>query len=574
MNILGLTGALGWDGNIELFEVDLWVHGSSASLVCDGKYMGSAEEERFTRKKHEGNYPQKSIDALLQKGNITSEEVDVVAFVGTLCYLVPQLKNSGYIEKQLKEKFPNAEIKFVDHHTAHAFNTFGTSKFDQANIFTFDGAGERHYNPATNTYDLVNNSIFANGDKKTKKFEIINTSYLNNDTFHFGTFFNTLCYTVWEFKHKDEKDKKTILRETVQGKIMGMSGYGRAENCLIDKPFKIVQPTPYHFPQVKMDMSILNNLWNSVIYGNVIFTPEDLAAWTQKTFEDNVIEFLDAIPSGYKRDYLCIGGGCGLNILTNSRIIGEGLYKDVHVHPATGDDGLSLGAALSVAFDNGIDVVLPANIGTVGISYSDEQALEALSQYSDKVSYKKLEDDELNTLVVDKLVRNEIVAWHQGESEFGPRALCNRSILSNPQLDNKQLLNEKVKFREPWRPYAAAILEEDLDEWIDTPKKDSPYMLFSGTVQESKRKIIPGVVHVDFTCRVQTVSEANNSKMFKLLSAFKDKTKVPLLLNTSFNTIPGEPIVETPEDAIKSFLYSKVDTLVINNFVIEKIGEK
>ena len=199
--------------------------------------------------------------------------------------------------------------------------------------------------------------------------------------------------------------------------------------------------------------------------------------------------------------------------------------------------------------------------------------VSTLEKHKNELIYKQYEYKEVYEIISQNLKDNKIVAWHQGKSEYGPRALGNRSIFANPSFDNKQLLNEKVKFREHWRPYAAIVMEEHLEEWFNIPKKDSHYMLFNSIVREEKRQLLKSATHVDNSCRIQTVNEDINDKAYNLLKHFKEKTGIPVLLNTSFNTIPEEPIVETPSDAINSFLYSKIDYLVMNNFIITKNRE-
>jgi len=350
--------------------------------------------------------------------------------------------------------------------------------------------------------------------------------------------------------------------------------YKRQDVCqsIFGDAYYIYQDPSVSMPKVLINMPLAAEIREKIQSGiSLPFSPADLAAWAQLQFEKALVDFFKAIPDAYREENLCLGGGCSLNILANSKLSELGLYKNIHIHPAPGDEGLSIGAALLTAHQKGIVVKMPANIATVGISYSDKQVLEAI--YSNgSVVYEEYSDADLYNKVSECLVNNGIVAWHQGESEYGPRALCNRSILSNPCYNNKDMLNTKVKFREHWRPYAAVVMQEYMHDYVDIPRETSEYMLFSGIVKSDKREVVPGITHEDNTCRMQTVTPELNERAYKLLQAFNEASGIPMLLNTSFNTLPGEPIVETPEDAIRSFLYSQIDMLVINNFVITKPG--
>ena len=273
-----------------------------------------------------------------------------------------------------------------------------------------------------------------------------------------------------------------------------------------------------------------------------------------------------------KNDNLCLGGGCALNILANTKIIEEGVYKNVHVNTAPNDDGLCLGAALYMAAKyEKTRPILPDDIGYLGINYSDEDIENSLQPIDSQVlEYEKFDDFlDLCKRVVKDLKDNKVVAWFQDKSEFGPRALGNRSLLVNPIFDNKDYLNNEVKYREYWRPYAPMVIEEEVKDWFTLPVDKSPHMLFNSWVVEDKKERIPSVVHEDGSARVQTVSEINNRKVYMLLQEFFKETEVPVLLNTSFN-LGGEPIVESPADAVRTFTNSNIDVLVMQNYYCRK----
>jgi carbamoyltransferase len=348
---------------------------------------------------------------------------------------------------------------------------------------------------------------------------------------------------------------------------MGLSGFGNLDDRLMS-PMKVVSMVgnPYAMPQIIPSESYNEENENHI--GNQ--SPEDIATWCQNIFEKTILEYFSKIPKSIKKNKLCFSGGCALNILLNSKIIDLGIYDDVHIPTAPNDDGLHQGAALIKAWELEKEIILPTNLGCIGLEYSDTDVKTAINNANlTKYSVKELSFNKIIDKTAHSLKDNKILAWYQGKSEFGPRALGNRSILANPFYNNKDYLNNKIKFREYWRPYAAIVLEDHLNDWFKIGKKDSYYMLFNSTVREDKKHKIPAVTHVDGTCRIQVVNRDQNLKLFELLTRFFEITGIPVLLNTSFNIIKGEPIVETPADAIKSFLNSKLDNLILHNTFIE-----
>lgn len=561
MIILGIYGTTDW-----LPDEKNFVHGSSASLIIDGNYVGSAEEERFTRKKYDGVFPENSIKFLLSKHNIKYEDVNIVSYSSGPCWNTYLDISTGKLKTFIKKIFPNAEVCVVDHHLAHLSNSLFTSPFDDCNILTLDSGGDHYLQKSRKGLEYeINQGSFNYAKKEPFDLKIYNTFFNNMEI---GNFIAYMSLYIMTRMRKASFNLKTYSKKELEsnpGKIMGLSAYGNYKNV---KPkttiFKYIKISKFHQP------SILCNLYDNFYLEFETYSPEDIASWTQHIFEEVIISFLKGIPENLKSENLCISGGCGLNILLNSKILDLGLYKNVHVSTSPNDSGLSLGSALLTANEFEKKIILPKNIGCVGAEYNNEEVKKALIENQEKINFVQKDYNEIYDIISEELKNNKIVAWHQGKSEYGPRALGNRSIFANPSFDNKQLLNEKVKFREHWRPYAAIVMEEFLDDWFITKKKDSHYMLFNSIVKEDKRVLLKSVNHVDNSCRIQTVNEEINDKSYNLLKKFKEKTGVPVLLNTSFNTIPGEPIVETPFDAIKSFLYSKIDYLVINNYLITK----
>ena len=383
MNILSITGSIGWDGNVSFtpesnFELgDLWVHGSGATLVIDGVLKASMCEERFTRIKYDGNYPENVITNILKENKLSNEDIDLVTYTGNCCVISGEFKRLGYFEEKLKEKFPNAKIEFVSHHLAHQAGTFLTSKFTDANIFTFDGAGDE---VMVGDEMKVTNSMFSIGDKNNKTITEISSTYCFDCTNSFGAFYNWMSQIVYDWKMNITVRSLSdhAVRESYPGKVMGLSSYGDEtrvegklpEPFLLDKDgvFPVIRETPEWYKQT---------MWTDHSYKNET-TPDDLAAWAQHKFEKYLLLFLENIPQELKKDNLCLGGGCALNILTNSKIIEQGIYKDVHVNTAPNDDGLHFGAALYTAWNNEDTLSLPDDIGYLGITYSDNDIEKAL----------------------------------------------------------------------------------------------------------------------------------------------------------------------------------------------------
>jgi len=569
MNILGITGSIGWDGNISFTKEsnftlgDMWVHGSGATLVVDGALLASMCEERFTRIKYDGNYPENVITNILKENNLNNDDIDLVVYTGNCCVISSELKRLGYLKERLEERFPNAEIEFISHHLAHQSATFLTSKFTEANVFTFDGAGDEVL--VGDEWKVVN-SMFSIGDYKNKTLTEISSTYCFDCTNSFGAFYNFMSQIIYDWK-MDIKVRilsDHAIRESYPGKIMGLSSYGDEAMAAGTLPEPFVLDSGGIFPVVRETPDWYNCAeLNEETYKNT--TPEDLAAWTQHRFETYLLLFLDNIPHELKKDNLCLGGGCALNILTNSKIIEQGIYKNVHVNTAPNDDGLHFGAALYGAWNRETSISLPDDIGYLGIPYTDEDIESALSDFSFVKFSSGNNFLELCQWVVGDLKENKVVAWFQDKSEFGPRALGNRSILVNPIIDNKDHLNNNIKYRESWRPYAPIVLSEEVQSWFDLPIENSPHMLFNATVLKSKRKQLPSITHIDNSARVQTVSISDNFKLYSLLQEFFKSTGVPVLLNTSFN-VGGEPIVESPQDAINTFIKSNIDILVMENY--------
>jgi len=595
MNILGVSG--GWYWNANVGGHNKWVHGAGLTLIADGKLVFSISNERFTRIKYDGNFSKSIAVDILSKFNFTPKDIDIVV-MPDYSHESPNLnttRHHNYISSEIffKDIFINAEICIVDHHISHSMGTLLTSSFkdEDVNVYSFDTTGTARILYGVH---IENWSSLNIGNYKNKQFNNLYTTYVYSGNAPFygggvGGFY--VNYSGFSLAQKNKLNWTGITNnsweiESMPGKVMGLSAYGK----VIDLPSPMMvyssKTNEYEIPTIipnnEFNYSHLHEIAPYVSPDLEIqnqeckFSGEDIAAWTQYCFEKIMLEYFSKLPKQIKKKKLCLGGGCALNILLNSKLIEEGLFEDIHIPPAPNDDGLHQGAALLKAWQLEKEIILPTNIGCIGLEYSDNDIKNAildkqnLKNFNKNFSVKTLNFEEIINYTGIKLKNNNIIGWYQGKSEFGPRALGNRSILANPCYDNKQHLNTKVKKREEWRPYAAVVLEEYVDDWFTTPKKDSYYMLFSAKVKSNKLGLIPAVTHVDNSCRIQVVNREQNEKLYLLLRKFYELTGVPILLNTSFNTIPKEPIVETPSDAINSFMYSKMDAVVLHNNIIER----
>lgn len=564
-------------------------HDSSCSIIIDDEINFAIEEERINRKKHAGGFPEKSIQACLEATHTKIEDVDhigffwnpYISFSKIPIYLVKfwdkvptLLKEQKHIEveanlgmlnylfqmlslpKLLKQRFnsPAAKFKFhfFDHHMCHAASAFYPSPFQEAAILTIDGAGEW----AT--------SLMAIGKGNTiKKIQSVNTPY------SLGAFYQAISIHLG-FKLIEGP-----------GKLMGLASYGDSETDVYTKMRQLftlhengnysfdLSYFSYHYSRKSGVTKKFVELFGPSKSQGANWTQHELnvAAAAQRIVEEVVFHMAKHLKKVTGLDSLCMAGGVALNSVSNGLIAKSGLFKNIYIQPAAGDSGTSLGAALMV---NHYTLNRPRKFvmdtAFLGPSYTQEQCLQATVKSG--LKYQVLNDD-LYDVVAEKLIENKIVAWFQGRMEFGPRALGNRSILANPiNPDMKDILNRRVKFRESFRPFAAIVEEKECGTYFDFDMPN-PFMLLVYNVKEPYKKELPSLTHVDGTVRIQTVNDVENKPMAKLLHAFKRRSGFPVLINTSFN-IKGEPIVCTPEDALRSFADADMDYLVIENILISK----
>ena len=591
----------------KILGISAFYHDSAAALIEDGIIIAAAQEERFSRKKHDDRFPTNAIQFLLKNSKCCLNDIDKIVF-----YEKPFLKFERLLEtyigfspkgfKQfskaipiwLKEKLfqkneiirylkeiditftPEEKILFSEHHFSHAASAYYPSPFNNAIILTADGVGEW----ATTTVAI------GKGNKIEMKKEIEFPHSL-------GLLYSAFTYYTG-FKVNGGEYK-----------LMGLAPYGEPKffQIIMDNLIDIKEDGSFRLNQKYFDyatgLTMTNDKFNK-LFDNLRRNPDeekiaqfhmDIAASIQKVTEFVMLKIVKSLHNEYKIENLCLAGGVALNCVANGKILKEKIFKNIWIQPAAGDAGGSLGAALGYWF-NELKKERPNNnkdqmkCSYLGPEYSSLEIKDILKDIG--ANFETLSKDEVLDFTTNNLIEGKAIGWFQGKMEFGPRALGGRSIIGDPRSPEMQKkLNLKVKFRESFRPFAPAVLLEDLREWFDL-ESESPYMLLVGKVNKSKliqqttdqksakglekldiiRSEIPAVTHVDDTARIQTVT-AENGIYFDLLKKFKDKTGCPIIVNTSFN-IRGEPPVNTPIDAYKCFMATDLDVLVIGNCILEK----
>ena len=514
-------------------------HDAGCSIFIDGKHICSINEERLSRIKYDGNFPKNAIKYCLETASISPDDVDIVYYVTTYSTAVSFHYNEETILKFVRPEFPKAEVRFCGHHQAHAASTVFTSPFNEGTFLTVDGGGSGLYDPYQNNIFFAENNSIGYFNKEKKVFRLYNMPEQNVN--NFGNLYSHVSSRIYATIRQKAITDWTDCISSV-GKIMGLSAYGSLEEYAGE--YSVINHTvPYvAFPE---------GGWNVVPK-----TPADAAAWIQKLFEDAMLAWLKELRKYHLDDTICFAGGSYLNIVTNTLIKQSGMFDNIHIPPFTDDAGIHFGAAIWGCFEEGETIELPDNLALLGKEYSNEEIKSYLDAFGLKYSAYDVND------VADRIQDQKIVGWFQGRSEHGPRALGSRSIFMSPtKAENKDIINKRVKHREEWRPFAGIIREEDVADYFEEGFI-TPYMLYC---QTSKTDKLPAITHADKTCRIQTVTESQNSRVYELLG----KLDLPVVLNTSFND-NGEPIVETPCHAITSFLKMDIDTLVIGDFIVDK----
>jgi len=549
-------------------------HDSAACLMTDGELVAAAQEERFNREKHCSDFPLQAINYCIEAGGITFDDIDHVVF-----YEKPYLKLARVVTEHVRA-YPRSfrhfvrsmpdwlgdrlaiplllqnelgyegSVLFVKHHMSHAASSFLVSPFEQAAILTADGVGEW--------------ACLTCGVGRGSRIEILEEQRYPNSI---GLLYTALT-TFLGFRANGG-----------EGKLMGLAAYGEPR---FRREFE-------QFLHVKDDASFrLDDRYFGFNRGDRMFgsrlidllgpprEPEatieqrhkDIAATAQAITEELLIGIANRLHRRTGLGDLCLAGGVFLNCLTNHELLRHTPFRRVFVQPAAGDAGGALGAAAHVQHGLlGIPRRAPMEHAYLGPSFGPAPIRRCLTNAG--VAFVEMDDEPLFERVAAMLADDKVVGWFQGRMEFGPRALGNRSILGNPCNPRMQdILNQRIKKRESFRPFAPAVLEEHAGEYFDL-LDDSPFMLLAPRVRSEVRDRIPAVTHVDGTARVQAVRRATNPRLWSLIRAFGDITGVPMLVNTSFNQ-RGEPIVCTPDDALNCFKSSGMDALVMENFLVEQ----
>lgn len=555
MIILGVTHPINWNG--------------SACIVNNGKLVVMIEEERLTRIKHAPNTPpMRAIDYCLSNQNLSYEDIDIVAigfdFSGDLraslntdvediqqktwIRKLSSFTNTGttnksewvdkiqYLEEKLGlERFINAEIFFVNHHFAHAASAFYPSGFDNAMILSLDGSGGREA------------GLLGFGEGSN-----IEIHKVISDESSWGRMYE-LVTEILGFK-----------RHSGEGKTMGLASYGNPNL----KMFPFIDWSQ-EIPYINEDMlrSFAEGFVKRESTESALLEKHTrLAATAQKALEEASIRMVNWLIEKTETSNLCIAGGVGLNCVMNGKIATLDKVNAVFVQPVAHDAGTSLGAALAVHMFLGGERNWKMEHVYYGHEYTDDDIRKTLEKFSQlEYSFSR----EIEEVTAQELAKGSLVGWFQGRSEVGPRALGNRSILANPAIPEiKDQINGKVKFREMWRPFAPSILEENIDDYV-TKFSDVPFMTVSYQVTEKAHQDISAAIHIDGTCRPQAVSKRTNNKYWNLIKSFEKITGIPAVLNTSFN-IQGQPIVNSPTDAIETFINCGLDVLSIGNYIVKK----
>ena len=592
-----------------ILGISAFYHDSAACIIKDGEIIAAAQEERFTRKKHDASFPHHAIKYCIQEAQINAEQIDSVVFyekpfikferlLETYLAFAPKgfisfakampawikdkLFQKSAIIKELKSIFGkdtnwHERLMFSEHHLSHAASAFYPSPFESAAVLTLDGVGE-----------WTTTSIAVGKGSDLKVVKEIHFPHSLGLLYSAFTYYTGFKVNSGEYK------------------VMGLAPYGepRYANLIREKLITVVDDGSFHLDMSYFDYATgltMTNKKFDALFGGPPRTSEtelsqremDLAASVQKVTEEIVVQLAKGIVKETGERNLCLAGGVALNCVANGILLREKIFDNIWIQPAAGDAGGALGAALSVWYlrnqgKRKISSAGDAMKGSyLGPAFSDAEIEEDLKLCG--AIFKKCSEDELIEDVTSALANEKAVGWMQGRMEFGPRALGGRSIIADPRSPKMQKqLNLKVKYRESFRPFAPSVLYEDVGEWFEH-YTNSPYMLLVANVQEDKRRImtveekalfgieklnvprssVPAITHVDYSARIQTVHKDTNPRYHALISNFKKVTSCPLVVNTSFN-VRGEPIVCTPKDAFKCFMGTDLDVLAVGSYLLIK----
>ncbi|MFH0790878.1 MAG: carbamoyltransferase [Candidatus Omnitrophota bacterium] len=591
---------------MRIIGISCFYHDSAAALVQDGQIIAAVQEERFSRKKHDFNFPSHAIDWCLKQTGITIKDVDYVVFydkpfikferiletaftyapdgITQFIQAIPLwLKQKLWIPEIIRENLGYAgKILFTGHHESHAASAFYPSPFREAAFLTMDGVGE---------WETTSFGIGKDTNLELQcylKFPHSLGLLYSAFTYYTGFKVNSGEYKLMGLApYGEAKYADLILNELIDLKEDGsfklnMRYFGFCNSLrMTNRRFEKLFGGPPRKPETKITQRDM-----------------DIAASIQQVTEEIILRISKHVHKVTGQDKLCLAGGVALNCVGNGRILREGPFKEIWVQPASGDAGGALGAALAV-WHKYLGNKRPTDekndtqkASLLGPSYDDGYIEEFLKK--EGVTYKKLGYSDICKDISELIINGKVIGWFQGRLEFGPRALGARSIIGdarNPQMQSK--MNLKIKFRESFRPFAPTVLQEKFSDWFEL-NQESPYMLLVAPIQTDKRtnsgqmnnppprgfdklrtnhSLIPAVTHVDYSARIQTVKKEDNPLFYDLINEFYKKTGCPVIINTSFN-VRGEPLVCSPEDAFKCFMRTEMDYLIMGSFLVDKTGQK
>jgi len=591
---------------MRILGISAFYHDSAAALITDGRIVAAAQEERFTRKKHDASFPRNAIVYCLAEGGVTAEKLDHVVFydkpflkferlLETYVALSPRgfrsfkmsmplwLKEKLFQKslltdelKKLSPEFDRTKLLFCEHHLSHAASAFFPSPFEKAAVLTMDGVGE-----------WATTSAAVGDGNRLEIFQEIHFPHSLGLLYSAATYYTGFKVNSGEYK------------------VMGLAPYGEPKyaKLILDHLIDLKPDGSFRLDLSYFDYCTGFTMTNerfAKLFGQPVRAPDqlltpfhmDVAASIQAVLDEAVLRLTRSLAKQTGSRNLCLAGGVALNCVANGKVLRDGHFERVWIQPAAGDAGGAVGAALSAY--HGFAGQSRRPIGTDGMTgsylgpgFSQTEIEQRLT--AARAKFSALDEAAMIDATARALADQKAVGWFQGRMEFGPRSLGARSILGDARSPAMQKnLNLKVKYRESFRPFAPAVLSEDVADWFDL-KSDSPYMLIVADVREDRRRQmnseeqalfgidklnisrseIPAVTHVDYSARIQTVHRDTNPLFHRLLVRFKELTGCPVLVNTSFN-VRGEPIVCTPEDAFRCFMGSELDILVVGNCVLQK----
>jgi carbamoyltransferase len=591
-----------------ILGISAFYHDSAAALIGDGELLAAAQEERFSRKKHDPAFPAQAIAYCLEEAGISLSDVHSIVFydkpllkferlLETYLSYAPRgfksfmtaipvwIKEKLFLKKMLKQELSTVSgiteselptLLFTEHHQSHAASAFYPSPYESAAVMCLDGVGE-----------WATTSVWV-GEKNqlTPQWEIDFPHSL-------GLLYSAFTYYTGFRVNSGEY------------KLMGLAPYGEPVyvDLILDNLLDLKEDGTFRLNMEYFGYATgltMTNKRFAKLFGQPAREPEaeltqremDIARSIQVVTEEIVLRLAKTVHQETGLDNLCLAGGVALNCVANGRLLREGPFKSIWIQPAAGDAGGAIGAALSAYHEyEGQPRQVQAGDAMKGAYLGPAYDAQAIREYLDSVGavYQELNDESLFSAVAEQLEQEKVIGWFAGRMEFGPRALGGRSIIGDARSKKMQsVMNLKIKYRESFRPFAPLIKHDKVSEWFDH-EGPSPYMLIVAPVKESKRTLmsdeqaklfgidklnvprseIPAVTHVDYSARLQTVHPETNPRFYNLLDAFEQKTGCPLLVNTSFN-VRGEPIVNTPEDAYRCFMRTEMDFLVLENFLIDK----